>query len=203
MDGFSRILLEEYADNLDPEVNRILQIITENAKKMGHLIDDLLAFSRLGRHELDPSVINMKSLVSSVYKDLTIPEEKERIEFRLTDIPDCYADPSLMRQVIINLIGNAIKFSSRKSRIIIDVDHISNDTENIYFVKDKGAGFDMKYYDKLFGVFQRLHTINEFEGTGVGLAIVQRVILRMKGRVWAEGKVDEGATFYFSIPAKP
>lgn len=203
MDGFSKILLEEYSHNLDPEVKRILLIIMENAKKMGHLIDDLLAFSRLGRHELKLSRINMKSLVESVYKDLPITEAKDRIEFRLKDIPDCYGDPSLMRQVFLNLIGNALKFSSRKSEILIEVGHSGNESESIYFVRDNGAGFDMKYYDRLFGVFQRLHTVNEFEGTGVGLAIVQRIILRMGGRVWAEGKVNEGATFYFSLPLKP
>lgn len=202
MDGFSRILLEEHSHNLDPEVNRILLIITENAKKMGHLIDDLLAFSRLSRQELNLSKINMKSMVSSVYKDLTTPEEKEKIEFRLHDIPETHGDPSLIKQVFLNLVGNAIKFSSLKTQPVIEINHDSNEDENIYFVKDNGAGFDMKYYDKLFGVFHRLHTINEFEGTGVGLAIVHRIILRMKGRVWAEGKVDEGAVFYVALPAK-
>jgi signal transduction histidine kinase len=203
MDCFSKILLEDYSDHLNPEVNRILSIITENAKKMGHLIDDLLEFSRLGRHEIKLSRIDMKSLVKSVCKDLAIQEENEKIELRLKEIPDSYGDPSLIRQVFLNLIGNALKFSSRKPKIIIEVDHLSNETENIFFVRDNGAGFDMKYLNRLFGVFQRLHTVHEFEGTGVGLAIVQRIILRMGGRVWAEGKVNEGATFYFSLPVKP
>jgi PAS domain S-box-containing protein len=190
-------------DSLDPEINRILHTITENTTKMGHLIDDLLAFSRLGRQELKLSRINMKSLVYSVYKDLTAQENMEKVEFRLHEIPDAYGDPSLMRQVFFNLIGNAIKFSSQKSNCVIEVNYSSNEEENIYFVKDNGAGFDMAYYHKLFGVFQRLHSTSEFEGTGVGLAIVKRIILRMKGRVWAEGKVNEGAAFYFSLPANP
>lgn len=203
VEGFSKILLEEHSSSLNPEVNRILHTITENTTKMGHLIDDLLAFSRLGRQELKLSRFNMKSLVDSVYKDLTAQEKNEKVEFRLHKIPDVYGDPSLMRQVLLNLIGNAIKFSSKKSKCVVEVGYYNNAGENIYFVKDNGVGFDMTYYDKMFGVFQRLHSTSEFEGTGVGLAIVQRIILRMKGRVWAEGKVNEGATFYFSLPTNP
>ncbi len=203
MNGFSKILQEEHLENLDPEVNRILQIIIDNAKRMGYLIDDLLSLSRLGRQELRFSMISMKSLANSVFQDLISMENKNKIKFSLHDVPDAYGDPALVRQVFHNLIGNAIKFSSLRSKPIIEVDCYANETENVYSVRDNGAGFDMAYSDKLFGVFQRLHTINEFEGTGVGLAIVQRIILRMKGRVWAEGIVDKGATFYFSLPLKP
>ncbi len=203
VEGFSKILLETYSSNIDPQVVSILNTITQNTKKMAQLIDDLLAFSRLGRQELKLSRVNMKSLVNAVYNDLSIQENKEKIEFRLQEIPDAYADLSLMRQVFLNLIGNAIKFSSGKSKCVIEVGYYINEGENIYFIKDNGAGFDMTYYSKLFGVFQRLHSSGEFEGTGVGLAIVQRIIVRMKGRVWAEGKMDEGAIFYFSLPASP
>jgi signal transduction histidine kinase len=203
MHGFSKILQEDHLNNLDPEVNRILQIIIDNSRRMGYLIDDLLSLSRLGRQELKFSVISMKSIANLVFQELIAIENSEKIEFRLHDIPDTYGDPSLVRQVFLNLIGNAIKFSSKKSKSIIDIDSYTNETENIYFVRDNGAGFDMAYSNKLFGVFQRLHSTNDFEGTGVGLAIVQRIILRMKGRVWAEGIVDKGATFYFSLPLKP
>lgn len=130
-------------------------------------------------------------------------QNKKKTKFRLHNIPDAYGDPSLVRQVFLNLIDNAIKFSSLKPKPVIEVDCHVTETENVYSVKDNGAGFDMAYYDKLFGVFQRLHSTSEFEGTGVGLAIVQRIILRMKGRVWAEGMVDKGAAFYFSLPIKP
>jgi signal transduction histidine kinase len=203
MNGFSKILQEEHLNNLDPEVNRILQIIIDNAKRMGYLIDDLLTLSRLGRQELRFSRISMKLMANSVFQDLICVEDKNKIAFRLHDIPDSFGDPSLVRQVFLNLIGNAIKFSSLKAKPVIEVDCYATDTENVYSVKDNGAGFDMTYSNKLFGVFQRLHTTSEFEGTGVGLAIVQRIILRMKGRVWAEGIVDKGATFYFSLPLKP
>jgi signal transduction histidine kinase len=203
MNGFSKILQEEHLNNLDPEVNRILQIIIDNAKRMGYLIDDLLSLSRLGRQELRFSRISMKLMANSVFQDLISVEDKNKIAFRLHDIPDSFGDPSLVRQVFLNLIGNAVKFSSLKPKPVIEVDCYATDTENVYSVKDNGAGFDMTYTNKLFGVFQRLHTTSEFEGTGVGLAIVQRIILRMKGRVWAEGIVDKGATFYFSLPLKP
>jgi signal transduction histidine kinase len=203
MHGFSKILQDEHLGKFDPEVNRILQIIIDNAKKMGYLIDDLLSLSRLGRQELNFSMISMKSMANSVFQDLISAENHNKIKFILHDIPDAYGDPSLIRQVFLNLIGNAVKFTSHKSKPVIDVDCYANETENVYSVRDNGAGFNMAYSDKLFGVFQRLHTTNDFEGTGVGLAIVQRIILRMKGRVWAEGVVDKGAVFYFSLPVRP
>jgi len=200
LDGFARILLEDYSSSLDAEGNRLLQVITDNAKKMGILIDDLLAFSRLNRQEMKASTIDMQTLVKTVYNDLVPEVDKETIEFNLQNIPVSYGDISLMRQVWVNLIGNAIKFSSNKSSRIIEVGCNTEVTENIYYVKDNGAGFDMAYSNKLFGVFQRLHSTKEFDGTGVGLAIVQRIVHRLKGRVWAEGKVNEGATFYFALP---
>jgi PAS domain S-box-containing protein len=197
--GFARILQEDYSKSLDKEGNRILEIIIENAKKMGTLIDDLLSFSRLSRQEIKLSLIDMHRMAKSVYEEIVPEEDKEKVEFRLQDIPDVQGDPSIVRQVWINLIGNAIKFTSTKQKRIIEVGFFKRDNENVYFVKDNGVGFDMAYRNKLFGVFQRLHNVKEFEGTGVGLAIVQRIILRLNGRVWAEGKVNEGAEFYFTL----
>lgn len=202
IDGFSNILLEEYSTTLDEEGNRLLKVIISNANRMGGLIDDLLAFSRLSRKEVLLVRINMNDMVSSVYKELVSGADGEMIDFQLQNIPDAYGDPSLVRQVWVNLLSNAIKFTAKKPTRKIEVTASNEKGENVYCITDNGAGFDMKYLNKLFGVFQRLHTINEFEGTGVGLAIVRRILLRMNGRIWAEGKVDEGASFYFSLPSK-
>jgi PAS domain S-box-containing protein len=203
LDGFSKILSEDYSSLLDAEGNRLLNVITDSAKKMGNLIDDLLSFSRYSRLEIKLSKIDMFSMVNTIYLDLTSDKEKEKIQFSLQTIPEAYGDPSMVRQVWVNLIGNAIKFSSHIANPVIEVGNYSDVGENIYYIKDNGAGFDMAYSNKLFGVFQRLHAAKDFEGTGVGLAIVQRVILRLKGRVWAEGKVNEGAAFYFTLPQNP
>jgi PAS domain S-box-containing protein len=200
IDGFSHILQEDYAQNLDTEGKRACSIIQENIGRMNLLIDDLLTLSRLGCTEMESTQINMDALVKSVYRELTKPEERERIDFRIESLCPAVGDFSLIRQVWINLLGNAIKFSSGKERAVIEVSSDDQGEEITYFVRDNGAGFDMQYADKLFGVFQRLHSEREFEGTGVGLAIVQRIIHRHGGRVWAEGKVNEGATVWFSLP---
>lgn len=200
LDGFANILLEDYAPNLDNEGKRLLGVIITNANKMGYLIDDLLAFSRLGRMELKEIKIDMERMVRSVYDELTSDKEKEMIDFRLHSIPGLVGDSAMMQQVWVNLIGNAIKFTSLKPTRIIEVGSFSEDNSNGYYIKDNGAGFNMAYSSKLFAVFQRLHSNNEFQGTGIGLSIVNRVVQRHNGRVWAEGKVDEGAAFYFTIP---
>ncbi len=200
MAGFTRIIQEDYAPQLDSEGNRMLNIVIDNANKMGNLIDDLLKFSRLSRQELTFSEINMFNLANEVYQQSSSESDKEKIEFRLQNIPPAYGDTAMMRQVWVNLIGNAIKFTSHKSKRVIEIGINTEGPENCYYIKDNGDGFNMEYSNKLFGVFQRLHAEKDFEGTGVGLAIVQRVILRMNGRVWAEGKVGEGATFYFALP---
>lgn len=202
IDGFAKILLEDYSSSLETEGKRVLGIIINSAKKMNQLIDDLLSFSRLGQMEIISTWIDMQTMANSVYDDLVNEADKERIEFRLQNIPETYGDFAMMQQVWVNLISNALKFSSSQPKPIIEVGYKTEDEENIYFVKDNGAGFDMAYSDKLFGVFQRLHHTREFEGTGVGLAIVRRIILRMNGRVWAEAKVNEGATFYFTMPVR-
>ncbi|HSJ86304.1 MAG TPA: PAS domain S-box protein [Anaerolineales bacterium] len=202
INGYTRILVEDYTDVLDEEGKRICNIITTEAQRMGDLIDDLLSFSRLSRKEIMPARLDMKALVSSVYGELTPPSDRDRIDFRIGKLPSAEGDPSLLHQVWVNLISNAIKFSSKKERAVIEVGTKKSDGENIYFVRDNGAGFNIQYVDKLFGVFQRLHSEDEFEGTGVGLAIVQRIVQRHGGRVWAEGDVDKGATFYFSLPRR-
>lgn len=202
IDGFAAIMLEDYSSKLDGDGIRLLSVITQNAKRMGILIDDLLRFSRLGRQEMRISCVDMLAMADSVFQELVSPSDREKIDFRLQNIPKISCDSSIMRQVWINLIGNAIKFSSKKPKSIIEIGSSTEGSEIIYYVKDNGAGFDMAYSNKLFGVFQRLHAANEFEGTGVGLAIVQRVILRLDGRVWAEGLNGVGATFYFALPNK-
>ncbi len=202
IDGYTRILVEDYESILDSEGKRICSVISREARRMGQLIDDLLAFSRLGRREIYFSRIDMDALVSSVFDELTKDENRERVDFVVENLPVAHGDSSLIRQVWVNLLSNAIKFTSGKERAIIEVGSQQSNDENIYFVRDNGAGFDMEYSNKLFGVFQRLHSENEFSGTGVGLAIVQRIIRRHGGRVWAEGEVEKGATFYFALPRK-
>jgi PAS domain S-box-containing protein len=202
MSGFARILQDNYASSLDDEGIRVLQIITGNARKMGNLIDDLLAFSRLGKQETHFSIVNMHDLAESVYLELASEKEKNSITFILQNIPPAFGDASMIKQVWVNLIGNALKFSAFKDHRIIEIAGHEAGSEIFYSVKDNGAGFNMKYASKLFGVFQRLHSANQFDGTGVGLAIVQRIIKRHNGRVWAEGIEEEGATFYFTVPGQ-
>lgn len=201
IDSFTGILQEDFGPFMDPEARRLLGIVTDNTAKMGQLIDDLLAFSRFSRKEMLISRINMMEMARSAYEELMSGREKEHIDFRLDPIPDAYGDPSMVRQVWLNLLSNAIKFTSGKSERIIEIRAQSGDKRNTYIVKDNGAGFDMNYIHKMFVVFQRLHSNKEFEGTGVGLALVRRILLRMNGSIRAEGKVDEGAVFYFELPS--
>lgn len=200
INGYTQILMEDYAESLDMEGKRVCNIITAETKRMGKLIDDLLAFSRLSRKQIQPARVDMKSLVYSVFGELTREPDRERIDFKVGKLPPADGDPALLHQVWFNLLSNAIKFSSKVDRAIIEVGTKRSEDELVYFVRDNGAGFDIQYVDKMFGVFQRLHSDDEFEGTGVGLAIVQRIIQRHGGRVWAEGEVDRGATLYFSLP---
>jgi PAS domain S-box-containing protein len=200
INGFVQILLEDYAPQLDDEAKRICSVIMENSQKMGHLIDELLAFSRLGRADMQMSSIDMIILVNSIFIELTEPQSRKRINFNVGEISNSNADTTLLRQVWVNLISNAIKYSSKKEKAEIYVSCKKENNQCIYCIKDNGVGFDMRYENKLFGVFQRLHPIKDFEGTGVGLAIVQRIINRHGGKVWAEGEVNNGASFYFSLP---
>jgi light-regulated signal transduction histidine kinase (bacteriophytochrome) len=164
------------------------------------LIDDLLAFSRVGRGVINKSDIDMATLVGKVYSDLILSGDHAAAKFSLGDLPDAKADPALLTQVWTNLIGNAFKYSSKNPAPEVVVNGVVRDGECIYSIKDNGVGFDMRYYEKLFGVFQRLHSETEFHGTGVGLAIAQRIVIRHGGRVWAESVPGRGATFYFSLP---
>lgn len=200
IDGFSRILLEDNADKLDEDGKRVLGVIRTNTQNMGRLIDDLLAFSRLSRETIDPCLVNMSELAKDVFEQLKPAFVDQKIRFNLSTLPDSYGDPALIRQIFVNLLSNAAKYSRPKSESVIDVAGHPENGDHIYSVKDNGVGFDMTYANKLFGVFQRLHTLEQFEGTGVGLAIVQRIVHRHGGRVWADAKVNEGATFYFSLP---
>jgi light-regulated signal transduction histidine kinase (bacteriophytochrome) len=167
---------------------------------MGRLIDDLLAFSRLGRKAIERSSIDMSELARDVFRQLNLASKEKQIHFSLRSLPAAQGDPAMLRQVFVNLLSNAAKYSKPKDGVTIDVDGYSENGEQVYYVKDNGVGFDMNYANKLFGVFQRLHSAEEFEGTGVGLAIVKRIVQRHGGRVWATGKVNEGATFYFTLP---
>lgn len=200
IDGFTSILLEDYGTTLDDEGKRVCSVIRENTQNMGRLIDDLLAFSRFSRVPLKKTVIDMKKEAEQVFVSLAPLERPRPIDFRVGDLGVAEGDPTLVRQVWINLISNAVKFSSKREEQSIAITAHEENDETIYSIRDNGAGFDMRFYDKLFGVFQRLHNVGEFAGTGVGLAIVQRIIARHGGRVWAEGEIGKGAIFYFSLP---
>jgi PAS domain S-box-containing protein len=198
IDGFSKILLEEYSSNLDFNGKRMLDLVRLSAQNMAKLIDDLLVFSRTSRTQISLTKINMHDLFASVISEIESPSLN--IDFKLNPIPEVNGDPNLIKQVIVNLMNNAVKFSRTREMPIVEIGSFIERNEAVFYVKDNGVGFDMKYADKLFGVFQRLHSAQEFEGTGVGLAIVQRIIHKHGGRVWAESKPDEGAVFCFSLP---
>lgn len=201
INGYAQIIIEDYSDKFDDEGKRLLNVIINNAKRMGQLIDDLLEFSRLGRQEIRRAPYDIDEQVRTIANELLERETNRKIELDIKPLGSALVDSNMMRQVWINLIGNAIKYSRNKELAKIEVGRTEENGEVIFFVKDNGAGFDMAYMEKLFGVFQRLHKANEFEGTGVGLALVKRIIDRHKGRIWAEGKLREGATFFFSVPA--
>lgn len=200
VDGFAGIIEEDYGARLDPEARRLLAVIRGNSRRMGQLIDDLLAFSRLGRAQVARTRVDMTALVAEVVAEMRAAGETGAAEFALAPLPACAGDGALLRQVWVNLLANALKFSQRRAAPRIEVGGRAERAENVYFVSDNGVGFDMAHAGQLFGVFQRLHRNDEFPGTGVGLAIVHRVIEKHGGRVWAEGRVDAGATFHFSLP---
>lgn len=197
--GYVNILNEEYGSKLDDEAKRLIGIILKSGQRMGQLIDDLLAFSKLGRKEISKSNVSMYSIAQNVIDDFKRTETTGHTRFTVHKIPSAEVDITTIRQVWVNLISNAIKYSSQHERPEVEIGSFEEDGAITYFVKDNGAGFDMAYYDKLFGVFQRLHSGRDFEGTGVGLAIVQRIISKHGGRIWAQSKINEGATFYFTL----
>ncbi len=197
--SYINILYEEYVEKFDDEAKRLINIVITNSRKMGQLIDDLLAFSKLGRRELKKSTVNMGSLVAGIWEEQIKLQERNNFKLIMSTLPDANADNVTITQVWTNLISNAMKYSRNKEYPIVEIGHFDKAGATVYYIRDNGAGFDMRYYDKLFGVFQRLHSSKEFEGTGVGLAIVQRIVSNHGGSVWAESKVQEGTTFYFSI----
>ena len=201
--GFVQLLQANAKDKLDETGARYLEVIAGAAKKMGELIDDLLSFSRTGRAQMHREPIPLGPLVDECRRELEPEMRGREIEWRIGELPEVEADRALLRQVLANLLGNAVKYSRKQAAARIEVSARRAGEEIVVCVRDNGAGFDMKYADKLFGVFQRLHTEAEFEGTGIGLANVHRIVVRHGGRVWAEGEVDKGAAFYFSLPAKP
>ncbi len=200
INGYTRIIIEDYSEKIDAEGAKVLQAIINNSKKMGELIDDLLAFSKLGRKQVSLSEINMAELVRSVQEEQLFDKGENVPKFIIGDLFPAMGDQSLIKQVWINLISNAIKYSGYKENTTIEITSHKTAASVIYKITDEGAGFDMAYYDKLFGVFQRLHSQEEFEGTGIGLAIVQKIINRHGGIVWAKSKLNEGTSFYFSLP---
>lgn len=200
VDGFSSILIDEYGKKLDERAQRYLSRISESSRYLGKLVDDLLAFSRAGRSALKPEPTDTRRLIEEVLEELAPDMEGRRIEVRVGALPMVYADPVLLRLVFMNLIGNAIKYSRTRDPACIEIGRAADENNQIVlFVRDNGVGFDMRYAHKLFGVFQRLHQASEFEGTGIGLANVRRIVQRHGGRVWAESVEDQGASFYFSL----
>jgi signal transduction histidine kinase len=202
IDGFSRILLEDYGPMLPEEARRYTAIVQDNARQMGQLINDLLAFARLSRQPLNKRQVETAEIVRHALDTLWTEQKERRLEVVVADLPPCQADPALLKQVFINLLSNALKYTRGREAARIEVGSYIEEgspPDHVFYVKDNGAGFDMKYAHKLFGVFQRLHRQEEYEGTGVGLAIVQRIVHRHGGRVWAEAEVDRGATFYFTL----
>ena len=201
VDGFGEILLKDYGDNLDADGKHTVEVIMANAKHMGQLIDDLLNLSRLGRTQLSVKRVDMRELVEDTIHALSIMDTHlASANIKVNPINPIDCDTSLMRQVWINLISNAVKYSRKNERPEIEIGSENKNGQTIYYVKDNGVGFDMKYYNKLFGVFQRLHKVSEFEGTGVGLALVHRIITKHGGKIWAEAALNQGATFYFTLP---
>lgn len=202
IDGFTKIMLEDYSMVLEPEALRLLNVIATNSKFMGQLIDDLLAFYRVSKLEPKSDSINMKHMVSDSIEIINQEYGSKSPKVQISELPPARGDASMLKQVWLNLISNAFKYSSKSQNPFVEIGFLNGEGNRTYFVKDNGVGFDDQYSHKLFKVFQRLHSSEEFYGTGIGLAIVDRIVQRHGGKVWAEGKMGQGATFYFTIPSK-
>jgi light-regulated signal transduction histidine kinase (bacteriophytochrome) len=200
MVGYSELLQKQASSLLDDKSQRFIRTILDSAKRMGNLIDDLLAFSRIGRAETRKTEVDLEQLVKEVVAEIRQDTKSRDIAWKIGALPVSYGDRSMLRLVVVNLVSNAVKFTRMRRPAEIEIGCVDRDKEVEVFVRDNGAGFDMRYVDKLFGVFQRLHLPEQFEGTGIGLATVQRIIHRHGGKVRGEGTVDQGATFYFSLP---
>lgn len=198
--GFIELLQKDISETLSEKHKRYFKNITQSAEKMSDLIDDLLSFSRMGRMEMENTKVNLNNLVKDSLRDLNDDIANRDIEWKIDELPVVTGDPAMLKQVYLNLISNAVKFTGKTKNAVIQIGYNENyKNEDVFYVKDNGAGFDMKYVDKLFGVFQRLHSSNEFDGTGIGLANVGRIIHRHGGRVWAKGEIDNGAAIYFTL----
>jgi light-regulated signal transduction histidine kinase (bacteriophytochrome) len=199
VDGFSQAVLEDFGPLLPGEGRRQLQTIRTSARRMGALIDDLLAFARLNRHEVSKRTVDTGKLVREALDDLGFPAWDRPVEMQVGELPVSSGDPVLLKQVWLNLLSNALKYTRKQGKAVIAIGCARTAGVDTFFVRDNGVGFDMRYAGKLFGVFQRLHRVEDYEGTGVGLAIVQRIVQRHGGRVWAAAAVDQGATFHFTL----
>jgi signal transduction histidine kinase len=199
INGFMSILLEDHGDKLDEGSKKIVGKVMRNASHMTSLIDNLLTFFKMGKKELVKTKLPMKLMATEILRDLREVEKNRTISTEIKELPEVMGDAVLVKQVWLNLISNALKYSSGRQNTVIEIGFLKKDEKTVYYVKDNGAGFEMEYYNKLFAVFQRLHSQREFEGTGIGLAIVEKIISKHGGRIWAESKVEEGATFYFTF----
>lgn len=200
--GFSKMFLEDYGNTLDDEGARIFNNIIDNTELMAKLIDDLLEFSRLSRLEVLDQQIDVKAIINKCISDLLLIWSEKEYDIIVGEIPECQADANMMKQVWMNLIENALKYSSKVDKPVLIIDCTQDEKAYTYSIRDNGAGFDMQYASKLFGVFQRLHTNDEFPGTGLGLALVNRIVTKHDGRVWAESEIDKGTAIYFTIPKR-
>ena len=200
IDGFLELLRKRNSDSLDERSQHYMDTISDSAKHMGQLIDDLLDFSRMGRNELSKTSVDFNILVQEILQEFQLETENRSIHWKFTSLPTVNGDRAMLRLALTNLLANALKFTRGRSPTQIEIGCTIRERETIIFIRDNGVGFDMAYADKLFGVFQRLHRVEEFEGTGIGLANVRRIISRHGGKVWAEGEIDQGATFYISLP---
>lgn len=203
IEGFCGIFMQDYASQVPPDGRDLLANVCAGTARMHRLIDDLLHLARFSRQPLETDTVEMGNLVRRVAANLIEQERERGVQLRIDELPNCKGDGSLLEHVLTNLLSNAIKFTGKRNPAQIEVGSFRSTSEQVYYVRDNGVGFDMKYSDKLFGVFQRLHSQAEFVGTGIGLSIVHRIIRRHGGRTWAEGELQKGATFYFSLPAEP
>jgi signal transduction histidine kinase len=201
INGFAQMLKDDYSAQMPADAQRLLTVVTESARRMDRLIEDLLRFFRLGAQPLSRQSVNISALVHEALAELRKEQADRQVEVRVFDLPDAFGDPALLKQVFVNLLSNAFKFTRKKEQPEVEVGCRRQGDEQVYFVRDNGAGFNPQDAERLFGVFQRLHSDEEFEGTGVGLSLAQRIIERHGGRIWAEAELDKSATFYFTLPS--
>ncbi len=200
INGFSEVLTADYSEDLDDDAKLYFSEIIRNVKKMGDLIDNLLDFSRLSKQNFFPVSVSVEEIVRDIISEQNNLEPEREITVDVQDLPPIKGDKNMLKQLFFNLISNAFKYTGKREHAVIEIGSYLEAAQQVYYVRDNGAGFDPRYYNKLFGVFQRLHSSNEFDGTGVGLAIVQKIVSKHNGKVWADGKVGEGACFYVSLP---